>query len=111
MATRFVRVRPIHEQMVGLRDRLDSGEVAEYEPFEAALTRALDRARFDPETGEAVWIEGDYCSPPPAMERAEGLEDYSENSTVVVGDIDETVGWRQVEDLPELWDRTLNGTA
>ena len=111
MAHRFVRARPVHDQMADLRGRLDSGDIESYEPFGSAMTRALERARFDPETGEAVWIEEDYCSPPLAMERAEVLDDYFENVTVVVEDIDEAAGWRQIDDLPGLWERTLDSTA
>jgi hypothetical protein len=78
MAKRFVRARPVQERLPELRERPDSGEIERFEPFGSAMTRALNGARFDPETGEAVWVEEDYCSPPLAMERAEVLDDYFE---------------------------------
>ena len=107
MAYRFVRARPETELMGELRQRLDDGEIATYEPFGEAMTTALENARFDPETGEAVWVEEDYCSPPLAMERAEVLDEYFESLTVVDEDVDEAVGWERVEELPGLWERVL----
>ena len=104
MAHRFVRARPVEEKLSDLRDRLDSGEVAEMNPFGEAMTSALDDARFDPETGEAVWIEEDYCTPPLAMEREAVLDDYFEGLTVVEEDVDEREGWARIEDLPSLWE-------
>ena len=107
MAHRFVRARPDRDRLAGLRERLDDGEIAGMEPFGRAMTAALDRARFDPETGEAVWVEEDYCSPPLAMERAEVLCDYFAEITVVEADVEEAAGWARIEDLPGLWDRVL----
>ncbi len=107
MAKRFVRARPNHQRLPELRERLDSGEIEAMEPFGRAMTRAMEKARYDPETGEAVWIEEDYCSPPLAMERAEVLDDYFEEITIVEEDVDETAGWRRINELPELWDRVL----
>ncbi|WP_245710155.1 hypothetical protein [Halopenitus malekzadehii] len=78
------------------------------EPFGRAMTRALEQARFDPETGEAVWIEEDYCSPPLAMERAEVLDDYFMEITIVEKDVDEADGWQQIDDLSRLWDQILD---
>lgn len=77
------------------------------EPFGRAMTRALEAARFDPSSGEAVWVEEDYCSPPLAMERAEVLDDYFEDITIVEEDVDEAAGWQRIDDLPGLWDRVL----
>ncbi|MFB6150741.1 MAG: hypothetical protein ABEJ40_02940, partial [Haloarculaceae archaeon] len=71
MAKRFVRATPDRERLPELRERLDSGEIAAMEPFGESMTEGLENARFDPETGEAVWVEEDYCTPPLAMERAE----------------------------------------
>lgn len=108
MAKRFVRARPEQSQLAELRERLDSGEIEAMDPFGRAMTRALEKARFDPETGEAVWIEEDYCSPPLAMERAEVLDDYFEEITVIEEDVDETKGWQQIDDLPGLWEQVLD---
>ncbi len=106
MAKRFVRARP-KQKLVELRERLDSGEIEKMEPFGRAMTRALKKARFDPETGEAVWIEEDYCSPPLAMERAEVLDEYFEELTIVEEDVDEAEGWQEIDDLPGLWEQVL----
>ena len=57
-----------------------------------------------PDTGEAVWVEEDYCSPPLAMERDAVLDDYFTDVRVVHDDVDETVGWERIDDLPSLWE-------
>ena len=110
MAKRFVRARPKHQRLAELRERLNSGEIEAMEPFGRALTQALEKARYDPETGEAVWIEEDYCSPPLAMERAEVLDDYFEEITIVEEDVDEAAGWQRIDDLPGLWKQVLKET-
>jgi hypothetical protein len=111
MAYRFVRARPVDDRLPDLRDRLESGEVEEMNPFGEAMTKSLTDARFDPETGEAVWVEEDYCSPPLAMERSAVLDDYFTDLTVVHEDVDETEGWARIEDLPSLWTRLPSETA
>ncbi len=108
MAKRFVRARPKQHRLTELRERLDSGEIEAMEPFGRAMIRALDKARFDPETREAVWIEEDYCSPPLAMERAEVLDDYFEELTIVEEDVNESAGWERIDDLPGLWEQVLD---
>ena len=108
MAKRFVRARPKQDRLVELRERLNSGEIEAMEPFGHAMTRALEKARFDPKTDEAVWIEEDYCSPPLAMERAEVLDDYFEEITIVEDDVDEAAGWQRIDDLPRLWEQVLD---
>lgn len=90
-----------------LRRRLDNGDIAEFEPFGASMTEALENARYDPETQEAVWIQEDYCRPPLAMEREEVLDEYFEDLTVVEKNVDETAGWQRIEELPGLWDVVL----
>jgi len=107
MAHRFVRARPHADRLPELRERLDSGEIEEMEPFGRAMTTALDHARFDSDSGEAVWVEEDYCSPPLAMERAEVLDDYFAEITVVEEDVDEAAGWDRIDGLPGLWERVL----
>lgn len=107
MAYRYVRAQPKRDRMPELRERLDSGEIEQLEPFGAAMTTALESAGFDPETGEAVWVEEDYCTPPLAMERAAVLDDYFEGLTVVDEDVDEAAGWERIDDLPGLWGRML----
>ncbi|MDY6817615.1 MAG: hypothetical protein SVG88_03050 [Halobacteriales archaeon] len=103
MAYRFVRATPNRDRLQELRERLDSGEIEEMDPFGRAMTTALDRARFDPETGEAVWIEEDYCSPPLSMERTAVLDDYFDSLTVVEKDVDPEAAWDRIESLPGLW--------
>lgn len=108
MAKRFVRARPVQPRLAELRERLDTGEIEEMDSFGRAMTRALEKARFDPETGEAVWIEEDYCSPPLAMERAEVLDDYFEEITIVEEDVNEATGWQKIDDLPRLWEQVID---
>jgi hypothetical protein len=108
MAKRFIRAYPKQHQLTELRERLDSGEIEAMEPFGHAMTRALEQARVDPETGEAVWVEEDYCSPPLAMERSEVLDDYFEEITITEKDVDEDNRWQQIDDLPRLWDQALD---
>ena len=86
-----------------LRERLDSGEIEAMEPFGRAMTTALENARIDLDTGNALWVEEDYCSPPLAMER-DVLEEYFESVTVLEEDVDEQAGWARIEELPRLWD-------
>jgi hypothetical protein len=105
MAYRLVRATPKPDRLTDLRDRLDSGDIGELEPFGRAMVRALDRARFDPDAGEAVWVEEDYCRPPLAMERTV-LEGYFDSVTVVEERVDEAAGWARIDDLPPLWERT-----
>jgi len=107
MPYRFVRATPDPERLGELRDRLDAGEIEEYEPFGRAMTRGLENARFDPERGDALWIEEDYCSPPLAMERSAVLDEYFETVTVVEADVDEATGWEHIDDLPGLWEEAL----
>ena len=108
MAKRFVRAQPKHDRLVELRERLDSGEIEDMEPFGCAMTRALENARFDLTSGEAVWIEEDYCSPPLAMERAEVLDEYFGEITIVDKNVDEAEGWNRIEGLPGLWEQVLD---
>lgn len=103
MAYRFVRARPYSERLVELRERLESGDIERMDPFGRAMTTALKNARFDPDTGEAVWVEEDYCTPPLAMEREAILDDYFADLTVVDDNVDEAAGWQRIEDLPLLW--------
>ena len=107
MAYRFVRAQPKRDRLPELYDRLDDGEIAEMEPFGKAMTKALQNARFDPEIGDTVWVEEDYCSPPLAMEREEVLDEYFESLTIVDEDVDEAAGWGRINELPHLWEHVL----
>ena len=108
MAYRFVRARPRVDRMPELRERLDDGDITEMEPFGRAMTKSLTNAKLDPKTGEAVWVEEDYCSPPLAMERAV-LEEYFDSVTVVEEHVDEAAGWARIDDLPSVWERVPSG--
>jgi hypothetical protein len=104
MAHRFVRATPIRDRLPGLRDRLGAGDIEAMRPFGPALTAALDDARYDPATGDAVWIEEDYCSPPLAQERAAVLDDYFTDLRIVESDVDPETGWDRIANLPGLWE-------
>ncbi|ELZ32009.1 hypothetical protein C474_07582 [Halogeometricum pallidum JCM 14848] len=41
------------------------------------------------------------------MERAEVLDDYFTDITVVEEDIDEATGWQRIDDLPGLWEQAF----
>jgi hypothetical protein len=103
MAYRFVRARPILDRLPDLRRRLDEGEIERMDPFGRAMTKSLNDARFDPDSGEAVWVEEDYCTPPLAMER-EVLDQYFDDLVVVEEDVIESEGWERIETYPSLWD-------
>lgn len=103
MAKRFVRAQPNLEKLIDVRTRLDEGAIEDLKPFSRVMTKALENARFDPTTDEAVWIQEDYCSPPLAMERAEVLEQYFTELIIVEKDVDEPAAWQRIDDLPSLW--------
>lgn len=102
MAYYLVRARPRGDRLAELRARLDRHEFQAMRPFGGSLTRALEGARRDPQTGEAVWEEEDYCSPPLAMERAAVLDAYFDG--LCVERVREGEGWRRLEALPSLWE-------
>lgn len=72
-------------------------------PFGRAMARSLNDVRFDPETGAALWVEEDYCTPPLAMER-EVLDRYFDDLVVVEEDVNEMNGWERIGECPSLWD-------
>lgn len=104
MAHYIVRAEPESSQLDDLRERLDREEFKDMRPFGRALTRSLENVRYDPETGEAVWEEEDYCSPPLAMERDAVLDDYFED--ISVERVNQGEGWDRIDDLPSLWRET-----
>ncbi len=101
MAYYLVRARPRADRVEELRRRLAGGELASLRPFGQALTRALEGARLDPATGEAVWEEEDYCSPPLAMEREAVLDRYFQD--LRVQPVQQGQGWAAVSHLPPFW--------
>lgn len=102
MAFYLVRARPRAERMGELARRLAEGEFLALRPFGRALTTALERARLDPATGDAVWEEEDYCSPPLAMEREAVLDRYFDH--LRVEPVARGEGWARVAHLPGLWE-------
>lgn len=109
MAYYLVRARLKAELAEELRQRLAQRAFLEMQPFGRALTKALEGARWDPETGEAVWEEEDYCSPPLAMERAAVLDRYFED--LRVERVREGEGWRRIRHLPSLWETLSQAKA
>lgn len=101
MAHYLVRAYPDHAALPALREKLLDEEVLRLDPFGAELQQALERARLDPRTGEAVWEEEDHCSPPLRMEREAVLDDYFDE--IEVDEVDPGEGWERIEDLPSLW--------
>ncbi len=79
------------------------------EPFGESLTRGLVGARLDPASGDAVWEEEDYCSPPLRMEREAVLDRYF--AGIRVEPIREGEGWARIAAFPTLWGRTASETA
>lgn len=104
MAFYLVRARARPELMDELQSRLNAGEFTRLSPFGPTLTRSLEKARVDPETGEAIWEEEDYCSPPLAQERAAVLDRYFED--VRVRPVRQGQGWAGIANLPPLWAET-----
>lgn len=101
MAYYLVRAAPDADLLPELHDRLSNGEFEPLRPFGPALTVALRGARFDAETGDAVWEEEDYCRPPLAQERDAVLDDYF--GAVRVEQVSRGDGWKEIEALPSLW--------
>jgi hypothetical protein len=104
MAFYLVRAR-LHPGRTGeLRERLARRAFAGLRPFGGSLTRGLMDARLDPDTGEAVWEEEDYCSPPLRMEREAVLDRYF--AEIRVQHVREGEGWAKIASWPQLWDWT-----
>ncbi|MCS6828275.1 MAG: hypothetical protein NZ553_16790 [Caldilinea sp.] len=102
MAYYLVRAKLKGELREELRSRLGRQEFQSMRPFGVALTKGLTGARRDPTTGEAVWEEEDYCSPPLAMEREAVLDRYFDDLRVET--VREGEGWRRIAGLPSLWE-------
>lgn len=100
MARYLVEARKQGDHTELLRE-LEAGEIRQMKPFGPSLDYSLRHARVRPD-GTAVWEELDFCSPPLAEERKAVLDRYfTEIRTTPVGEGD---GWRQIEDLPSLWE-------
>ncbi len=102
MAYYLVRARLKPERADELAERVKRREFLAMQPFGQALTYALENARRDPATNEAVWEEEDYCTPPLAMERAAVLDHYFDN--IRVERVARGEGWQRIAHLPSLWE-------
>src|SRR5690606_329828 len=60
----IVRARLKQDLARELKEKLDAGEFRSIRPFGMGLSDALEKARKDPQTGEAVWEEQCFCNPP-----------------------------------------------
>ncbi len=109
MAFYLVRARARPELIGELQSRLYAGEFTRLRPFGPTLTRSLEEARVDPKTGEAIWEEEDYCSPPLAQERAAVLDRYFED--VRVEPVRQGQGWASIAHLPRLWAETRRSSG
>lgn len=99
----LVTADPIEDRLPELRDRLDDDEISPMRPFGPTLQHSLDNARFDPETGRAVWEEEDHCTPPLRMEREAVLDRHF--TDIEVEAVGEGEGWERIAELPSLWER------
>ena len=105
MAHYLVRARLKQAFANYLYERLGKREFLHIQPFGGSLTRALENIRHDPLTGEAVWEEEDYCSPPLAMKQRAVLDQYFDEITV--NKVSEGEGWTSIDRLPSLWGARL----
>lgn len=96
-----VRARLKPELAKELKTKLEAGEFRSLRPFGQELSAALEKARRDPKTSEAVWEEQCFCSPPLAMERKAVLDHYFEE--ISTEQVSQGEGWRRIEDLRSLW--------
>ena len=80
---------------------IESGTIAELEPFGETLARGLCDARMD-KHDRMVWVEEDYCSPPLRMEKEAVLDKYFEDIQVERISNEEE-GWSKISDLPVCW--------
>ena|SRR5690625_3065871 len=101
MAHYIVRARLKSERAEELKERLESGAFDDIRPFGRTLSQALRRAHRDPDTGETVWEEQCFCSPPLAAERVAVLDRYFDDITT--DEVHAGEGWRRIEHLPRLW--------
>lgn len=101
MAHYIVRARMKPERRTELREKLTQGSFVNVRPFGRGLSEALKRAHQDPDTGEAVWEEQCFCTPPLAAEKPAILDRYFDD--IVTEAVNEGAGWKRLADLPLLW--------
>lgn len=101
MAHYVVRARLKPERRDELREKLAQGAFVNVRPFGRGLSKALERAHLDPDTGEAVWEEQCFCTPPLAAEKPAILDRYFDD--IETEEVDEGAGWKRLAALPSLW--------
>lgn len=102
MAHYIVRARLKPELAAELRSRLETDEIDGIRPFGRGLADGLRRARRDPDTGEVLWEEQCFCTPPLAAERVAVLDKYFD--AIATEEVNRGEGWGRLESLPALWD-------
>ena len=102
----MVKARPRKELLQDLWKDLSSGKISKMRPFGRALQYSLENARIDDNenSGYAIWVEEDYCSPPLTMERESVLDQYFDNIEVVRVD-SEDQGWNIIKEKRSLWNK------
>lgn len=105
----LVRARLHPEHTDELREHLTRRTFEGLEPFGESLTRGLAGARLDPASGDVVWEEEDYCSPPLRMEREAVLDRYF--AEIRVEPIRQGEGWARIAAFPPLWGRARSDTG
>jgi len=101
LAYYLVTAAPVTGTLPSLKQRLESGEILQMQPFGTSLDYSLKHARVR-EDGTAIWEEEDYCSPPLAAERGAVLDQHF--TKLRVEPVTEGRGWQQIADLPSLWE-------
>jgi len=97
----IVRARMKPQRRAELREKLMRGEFMGVRPFGRGLSEALKRAHRDPDTGETVWEEQCFCTPPLAAEKEAILDRYFDH--IVTEEVNKGAGWNQLANLPPLW--------
>ena len=72
MAFYLVKAKP-KDNIADLRYDIDHGMIRTLIPFGKSLQYGLENARLNDHGEYAVWIEEDYCLPPLAMEKRNGI--------------------------------------
>ena len=105
MAHYLVKAKLRISTAVELRQKISQQEFLKMRPFGKSLTESLEGLRHDPQTGDVLWEEEDYCSPPLAMERSAVLDKYFD--AIQVEKLPKGEGWERISGLPALWDDML----
>lgn len=103
MAHYLVKGELIENKAHELKSKVFSGEFRDLEPFGRAITYSLENAKYDSQSGKALWEEEDYCTPPLAQEREAVLDIYFSNLQIV--EVGNGEGWEEIDDLPSLWEK------